>query len=182
MIKSLTFITSNPSKVEQLKRHLTIPIEHQDLTLPEIQSLDLEEIVQLKAEAAYAHIKNPIIVEDTSLIFHALGKLPGPFIKWFYQELGNEGLIELINAYPNRNATVDIMYGLHTGTEVVTFKGQTQGSIADTPRGKNGFSWDPIFIPNGQTKTTAEMNQDEQKQTSARRIALNKLETYLMQV
>jgi len=91
-IESLTFITGNTAKAEQLARHLEYPVTHQKLDLPEIQSLDLKEIVEHKAKEAYKQIKKPVLVEDTSLTFSVLGKLPGPLIKWFLTELDNAGL------------------------------------------------------------------------------------------
>src|SRR5688572_11256576 len=96
-ISSLTFITGNPAKAEQLRRHLEYPVEHQKLDLHEIQSLDLREIVEHKAKDAFRQVGKPVLVEDTSLIFHALGRLPGPLIRWFLEELGNPGLCKLLD-------------------------------------------------------------------------------------
>ena len=56
-----------------------------------------------------------------------------------------------------------------------------KGTIAESPRGERGFGWDPIFIPGGKTKTWGEMDVEEQRETSMRRIALKKLEEYLKQ-
>ena len=51
--------------------------------------------------------------------------------------------------------------------------------IAEKPQGEMGFGWDPIFIPEGTTKTWANMSDDEKHQTSMRKIALRKLKEYL---
>ncbi len=53
------------------------------------------------------------------------------------------------------------------------------GSVASSPKGERGFGWDPVFIPEGHTKTWGEMDAEEQKETSMRRIALKKLEAHL---
>lgn len=90
-MKEITFITGNPSKAEQLGRHLGHPVKHLKLDIPEIQSLDLREVTRHKVEEAFRQINSPVLVEDTSLTFNSLGKLPGPLIKWFLTELGNEG-------------------------------------------------------------------------------------------
>src|SRR6478672_6088117 len=103
-LTSLTFITSNPTKAEQLGRHLDFPVQHRNIELAEIQSLNLNEIINHKAYEGYKMIHEPVLVEDTSLVFSALGKLPGPFIKWFLKELGNDGLCKLLNQYPDRTA------------------------------------------------------------------------------
>ena len=59
------------------------------------------------------------------------------------------------------------------------FEGRAEGTIAPTPKGERGFGWDPIFVPKGHTKTWGEMDPEEQKETSMRRIALKKLEAFL---
>lgn len=175
----LTFVTGNPKKAEQIGRHLNIPVEHRKLDLPEIQSLDLDEIVIRKAQEAYKIIGSPVLVEDTSLQFHALGRLPGPLIKWFLNELKNDGLCKLLDGYSDRTATAQVKFGYFDGTELRVFEGGVTGMIASVPRGEHGFGWDPIFIPEGKTKTWGEMSDDEQKETSMRSIALAQLETFL---
>ena len=179
MLESLTFITGNLSKAEQLGRHLKYPVNHTKLDLNEIQSTDLETVVSHKATEAYRILGKPVLVEDTSLIFTALGKLPGPFIKWFLESLGNDGLCNLLNGFIDRSAKAEVMFGLHTGKRVVVFDAQIHGTIAPSPKGEKGFGWDPIFIPQGYKKTWGEMNMEEQDNTSMRKIALAKLESYL---
>ena len=178
-LSNLTFITSNPSKAEQLSYHLDFPITHKHIDLYEIQSLDLKEIVEQKAREAYQQVQSPVLIEDTSLIFNALGKLPGTLIKWFLCELGNEGLCKLLVSNTDRSAIAQVMFAVYDGTEMHFFDGSTEGTISDNPRGADGFGWDPIFIPKGYTKTWGEMDIEEQKNTSMRRIALKKLENFL---
>ncbi len=175
----LTFITGNAAKAEQLGRHLDHPVFHRKLDLPEIQSLDLKEIVERKAREAHKEIGGIVLVEDTSLIFNALGRLPGPLIKWFLGELDNTGLCTLLDGYEDRTALAACMFGLYDGETLRVFEGSIEGSIVPTPKGGHGFGWDPIFIPKGHTKTWGEMDTEEQKTTSMRRIALKKLETHL---
>ena len=178
-MQDITFITGNPAKAEQVGRHLKHPLLHKKLDLPEIQSLDLHEIVERKAKEAFAQIGTPILVEDTSLIFHALGRLPGPLIKWFLTELDNAGLCKLLDGYDDQSALAVACFGLYDGKELKIFEGPMHGTIAASPRGEKSFGWDPIFIPDGCEKTWGEMDVDEQKETSMRRIALEKLDAYL---
>lgn len=63
---------------------------HEKIELDEIQSLNLDEVVTHKVKQAYEKAEKPVLVEDTSLIFLALGKLPGTFIRFFVQEIGHE--------------------------------------------------------------------------------------------
>ncbi len=178
---SITFITGNLGKVEQLKRYLHYPITHQKLDLTEIQSVDLLEVVRHKAKEAYDQIQSPVLIEDTSLTFLALGHLPGTFIKWFLQELGTNGLCKLLNGYNNRSAVAHVCFGLYDGKQLQTFEAKINGSIASHPRGDQDFGWGPTFIPDGYNKTWGEMNIEEQQSTAIRRIALEKLDAYLQQ-
>ena len=178
MIEKPTFITGNPSKAEQLGWHLGVELNHIASDTPEIQSLSLEEIVVNKTKAAFEIVEGPVLVEDTSLVFHALGLLPGPLIKWFLKELDNKGLCHLLDNYDDRSATASVLFGYYDGKELKTFSGEAEGSIAYEPRGKRGFGWDSVFIPKGHKKTWGEMSKDEQSETSMRRIALKKLESY----
>ena len=155
------------------------PVEHKELDLPEIQSLDLQEIAKHKAKEAYQKVQGPVLVEDTSLIFRALGNLPGPLVKWFLRELDNEGLCRLLDGAKDRSAQAKVCFCLYDGKDFKIFEGEINGTVADLPKGERGFGWDPIFIPEGKTKTWGEMEAEEQKEASMRRVALKKLEEYL---
>jgi non-canonical purine NTP pyrophosphatase (RdgB/HAM1 family) len=181
MVDSITFVTGNQAKVAWLQSYINTQVNHQKLDIPEIQSLDLKEVVKHKAEEAFRQLQTPLLVEDTSLRFNAMGKLPGPLIKWFLEELGTEGLCKMLNIYEDRTAVAEVMYGLHTGDEVVLFDATTNGTIANSPRGINGFGWDNVFIPEGSEKTWGEMNMEEQKNTSMRKMAIDKLNHFLFQ-
>ncbi len=178
-MRELTFITGNAAKAEQLGRHLDHPVTHRKLELIEIQSLDLREIIEHKTKEAYDQVGGTVLVEDTSLTFTALGRLPGPLVKWFLMELDNTGLCKLLGDNKDRSAIAEVCFGLYDGAELKIFEGRARGTIAPAPRGERGFGWDPIFIPEGHEKTWGEMTPDEQSATSMRRIALKKLEVYL---
>ena len=53
---------------------------------------------------AFKIIGTPLIVEDTSLCYNALGGLPGAYIKWFYKKIGNEGLFNLLFGFEDKSA------------------------------------------------------------------------------
>lgn len=175
----ITFVTGNKTKAEQLSLHLPFSLAHKAVDLPEIQSLDLTEIVREKAKEAYDKVHGPVLVEDTSLTFLALKQLPGPLIKWFLMELGNEGLCRLLDHHRSRAAVAEVMFAFYDGATYKTFSGEMKGSIALHPRGKDGLGWDSIFIPEGYKKTWGEMTKEEQIETSMRRRALVKFAKYL---
>lgn len=181
-MKSLTFVTGNPAKAEQLDRHLDFPVTHKKLDVHEIQSLDVEEVALHKAKEAYAILQSLVLVEDTSLTFNTLGSLPGPLIKWFLHSLDNTGLCKLLDGYADRSAVAEVcfvLYGWEHEESVKIYKGKIEGAIATEPRGVRGLGWDPIFIPKGYRETWGEMGLETQKETSMRRVALQKLQNYV---
>ncbi|MBU2577946.1 non-canonical purine NTP pyrophosphatase [Patescibacteria group bacterium] len=176
----IIFITGHPQKAEQLSWHLEYPVTHQSLDLPEIQSLDPVEVVTHKTKAAYKKIKRPVLVEDISVRFTAMGKLPGTLIKWFLHELGDEGLCRLLDGYNSRKAIVEPFFAFYDGKEVKIFTASIEGEIAKAPRGENGFGLDSIFIPKGYVKTWGEMTKEELVPVQVCRIAIKKLQKFLL--
>lgn len=178
-MKSLTFITGNTTKVEHLARYLEgFSIEQKKLEVPEIQSLDLEEVAAEKAKAAYTLLGTPVLVEDTALTFEALNGLPGPLVKWFLESIGNDGLTNLLLGYDNRRAIAETCFALCDENGTHLFKGTCKGKVPDAPKG-DGYGWDPVFIPEGSELTWAEFEIDQQKGVSMRRLAIEKLQVYL---
>lgn len=184
-MKDFVFITGNQHKADYLSKWLEMPIEHQKVDLEEIQSLDLATVVADKAKRAYDIVQRPVLVEDISLSFTALGRLPGTMVKWFLEEIGTEGLCKLLDPYADRRATASIMYGFFDGMELRTFEAHVPGTVPDRPRSlealewKNSLSWNSVFIPDDASKTYAEMTDEEVKPFSHRASAVAKLKRYL---
>lgn len=180
MDNRLYFVTSNKGKFEEVKRILGLPIEQLDIDLPEVQSLDAQEIIRRKLLAAEEHAEGNYIVEDTSLYFDCLGgKLPGPLIKWFEKAVGNNGLSSLAKKLGNDRAEAKTLIGyIGVGGEVRFFEGILRGKIV-SPRGDKDFGWGPIFEPDGSGKTFGEMEREEKHKISMRSIALGKLKQFL---
>lgn len=164
----VTFITGNQSKADFLAKYLDHPVAHQKVELDEIQSLDLRRITEHKAQQAYEIVGAPVLVEDIGLEFQALGRLPGPFVKWFIEDMGLEGMCRLLDGYNDRAATARICFAYCDGARLKLFEGSIQGTIADSPRGADGFGWNPIFIPDAADKTFAEMSEEETERFSLR--------------
>jgi non-canonical purine NTP pyrophosphatase (RdgB/HAM1 family) len=179
MVERLTFITSHPKKAEQLSWHLDHTVDHESLDIPEIQSLDPSTVISAKALEAYRQLGKPVLIEDVSLRFAALGRLPGPYIKDFLAELKPEGLCRLLDGYNDRTAYVETGFGLCINGTVEIFSASLKGMITENPRGDTGFGTDAIFVPAGYDKTWGEMDKDEQIKTSVRRIALQQLQERL---
>ena len=177
-MNKITFITGNEKKSKYLSDFFGMEVDHLKLDLPEIQSLDLREVVEDKVRRAYEAVKAPVLVEDVSLKFSALGDLPGPLIKWFLKSLGNEKICDMLDKLGNREAIAEVNYAYCDKNGVVVFPGLVRGKISETPRGGEGFGFDPIFIPDGYTKNWAEMTPQEKHDTAMRKEPLEKLKLF----
>merc|ERR1712008_520589 len=93
-------------------------------------------------------VKGPVMIEDTCLCYHALEGLPGPYIKWFLDKLGHEGLNRLLAGYEDKSAYALCIFALSAGSgcEPRLFEGRTEGHIVPA-RGPTDFGWDPVFEP-----------------------------------
>ncbi|KAI3400185.1 hypothetical protein diail_4070 [Diaporthe ilicicola] len=177
----VNFITGNKNKLGEVKAILepTIEVRSQALDLVEVQG-SLDEVTIAKCKSAAEQIGGPVLVEDTCLCFDALKGLPGPYIKWFLQDLGHEGLNNLLAAYEDKGAKAVCTFGFSQGPghEPILFQGVTQGKIVPA-RGPANFGWDPIFEYEGQTY--AEMDKSEKNKISHRGRALEKLQAWFAQ-
>ena len=163
-MQKVTFITGNQRKADYLANYLGFPVDHVKIEVEELQSLDLKEIVKHKLQHAYVQVQGPVLVEDTALEFRELGKLPGPFIKWFIQEIGLEKLCGLLDGKDSA-AVARCVYGYFDGITEQYFEGSMAGTIAQEPMGDKGYGYDPIFIPEGYTITRAQMGEEDDKKT-----------------
>ncbi|KZV34850.1 Inosine triphosphate pyrophosphatase [Dorcoceras hygrometricum] len=170
----VTFVTGNVKKLEEVRDIIgnSIPLRSLRLELPELQG-EPEEISKEKARLAAKEVNGPVLVEDTCLCFNALKGLPGPYVKWFLQKTGHEGLNNLLMAYDDKSAYALCVFSLALGpyADPITFSGETWGKIVP-PRGPNDFGWDPIFQPDGYDQTYAEMAKEEKNKISHRSRAL----------
>ena len=177
----LIYVTSNPKKVELVSRFLTIPIEHKNIDLPEIQSLSYEVIIEHKARQAYEILHKPVLVGDTGVTFTALAnKLPGPLVKWFIEALGPDGLCRLLDDYDDRSAIATSCFAYFDGIDLKIVKSESKGIMAREPVGTDRWNgWSDAFIDEGHNKTWAQMSTQEQNDVSITRRALLELEGYL---
>jgi len=173
----MIFATGNHQKLKEFEEILGIKLNHSDLDLDEIQSIEVEEVAKHKARQAYSLLKEPVIVEDTGLYFEELNGLPGALIKFFVKKLSLDKICSLIEE--NRKAKAITCIAYFDGKELKTFTGETKGEVAEEPKGSNGFGWDPIFIPEGYNRTFAELTDEEKTSKFMRKEAIKKLKVFL---
>ncbi|KAI4278892.1 MAG: hypothetical protein LQ337_000702 [Flavoplaca oasis] len=179
--KELYFITGNNNKLAEVKAILedVVPLRSRSLEQVEIQGTT-EDISKDKCRRAADLVGGPVLVEDTCLAFTALKGLPGPYIKWFLQALGHDGLNNLLAGYENKSAEAicTFAYCAGPGNEPLIFQGRVSGKIVPA-RGSLDFGWDPIFEYMGET--FAEMDKVKKNGLSHRFLALSKLKDWLKQ-
>ncbi|MEK7613008.1 MAG: non-canonical purine NTP pyrophosphatase [Patescibacteria group bacterium] len=179
LFMDVTLVTGNQDKVNYFSKYLGFPLKHQKIDLDEIQSLDSKKIVEHKALQAYGIIKNPVLVEDGSLEFAAFGRLPGPFIRFFLEDLSLQEICSLLDG-KTRKATARTTFGYYDGKEIKFIEGRLNGEIAQSPAGENGWDWDKIFIPEGYTVTRGQLDDTEYAKTSLHLRPFAELKEFLL--
>ena len=175
MRERLLFVSNNAGKAREVEAILGAPVERLDLDLLEIQALAVDEVARHKALTAFARAGQPVVVEDTGLYVDALRGLPGALVRWFLATIGPAGICNLIPPNTDRAARARTAVAYCDGADVEIFSGETLGVIVPTPTGEGGFGWDPIFRPDGASRTFAEMEMAEKTAYSMRRRALERL-------
>lgn len=165
------FVTSNENKWREAQLILGRALDRITLELPEIQAATTMEVAREKAKVAYALLKRPVIVEDAGVELTALNGFPGPFIKYWEKLGGLESICRAADGLKDRRATAVCALVAYDAAGAKPFEGRAVGTIADAPRGTKGFGWDAVFIPEGGTRTWAEVSQEEKDASSHRRRA-----------
>jgi len=175
----LYFATGNKHKFLEVKSMLkNVDLEQLKVDLPEIQEVDLEEVVKAKLFEALKHCEGPVLVEDTGLYLEFLNGLPGPLIKWFEERMGLDGISDLCKKTGEDGAIARTIIGYADKNKMFFFEGKIKGKIVP-PRKGNGFGWDAIFVPEGVDKAFSEMESEEKNRVSMRRKSLDKLKEFL---
>lgn len=179
MKTEVLFITGNKKKAEEVKAITGLDVLTENLDIPEVQSLNVEEVARAKAFTAFQLTGKPVIVDDTGMSIEALGGLPGALVVWFLDTLKPEGILDMLAEKTNRKASVSTCIAYADEKGVSVFTGTVYGKIADSLKGENGFGYDPIFIPSGSDKTYAQMSSEEKNEISMRKIALLKFKEFM---
>ena len=187
--------TRNPGKLVELRRMLTdLPgIEIVGLTdLPEFPDAPetgatFAENALAKARDAAAATGLPSVADDSGLAVDALSGMPGVLsARWSGRHGDDRANLDLLLAQlgdvpdDRRGAAFVCAAALVVpgGTETVVH-GEWAGTIVRAPRGSNGFGYDPVFVPDGEQRTSAELDATEKDAASHRARALKALQPHL---
>eukprot|EP01134_Creolimax_fragrantissima_P005453 CFRG5453T1 len=181
--RGIVFVTGNAKKLEEVLSILGNSVQNltsKKIDLPELQG-EPEEISREKCILAAEQIKGPVLIEDTCLCFNALNGLPGPYIKWFLEKTGHEGLNNLLLAYEDKSAYAICNFAFSDGPghEPIVFSGKIRGSIVPA-QGPTDFGWDAIFQPDGFDVTFAELDKSIKNTISHRFRALELVKEYFL--
>ena len=154
-------VTGNRNKRLEAERILGHPLDSHGIDLPEIQSLDLHEVLRAKGDEAWRLLGRALVVEETGLELPVLGGFPGPLVKWMLEAVGAEGIARTVHALGDPRATARCALLYRDGDHELIAEGSTSGTLVLEPRGAHGFGWDPVFVPEGRTRTYAELEPHE---------------------
>jgi XTP/dITP diphosphohydrolase len=184
-MRRIYFATSNKNKFNEASRILEkygYELVLFSFEKKELQSTDLGEIALQSALIAYTYVNAPVVVEDSGLFIKALNGFPGPFSSYVYKTIGVRGVLKLMEGVTDRSAYFEAAVAIVMPPFERIFKGSVYGRIADSPRGTGGFGFDPIFIPENEDRTFAEMSVEEKNRYSHRARAFEKLGIWLKSI
>jgi XTP/dITP diphosphohydrolase len=194
-MKKIIFASKNEGKVKEV-RHILNGINAEILSLNDVGFTDeipetadtFEGNAKIKAEAIYNKFKLPTIADDSGIVAVQLGNEPGVYSARYAgenatDEENNHKLIDKLKLFPEPHKGKFICAAVYYfGTEFKVAIGEISGQILKEPRGTNGFGYDPLFLPDGYDKTTAELPPEIKNKISHRFKAFDQLKKYLMEL
>lgn len=188
----LIFATNNLHKIKEVQlmldsswRLITLKEAGIEADIPEPFDT-LEDNAKAKSQFIFSATGKNCFSEDTGLEVESLNNLPGVRSARYAGIHGNDKaniqklLQNMVNAL-NRNAQFRTVISLILSGTEYQFEGICKGTIISTPKGINGFGYDPVFIPNGAEITFAEMDITEKNRFSHRKKAVTQLLQFLKQ-
>lgn len=187
----IVFATNNKHKLEEIKDILGKDFEivslaeigcHKDI--PET-GLTLEENARQKSTYIVEHYNHDCFADDTGLEVDALNGEPGVHSARYAEgtdhdsEANMRKLLSKMSNVKDRTARFRTVISLIINGVEHQFEGRVEGRIATEKHGKEGFGYDPIFIPEGYDKSFAELGEEVKNQISHRARAVKKLAEYL---
>ncbi len=190
IFEKIILATHNQGKIREFSR-LFAPLGVEiiasstlNLEEPEETGSSFSDNALLKARAACKATGLPALADDSGLAVTALNGAPGIYsARWAEQQDGQKDFIkamakvhtELADSSDRSAAFVAVLALVTPERQEHLFEGRAEGEIIWPPRGDQGFGYDPVFVPHGDTKTFAEMSATEKQNFSHRAKAFNAL-------
>ena len=187
---TLLFATHNKHKAAEIAA--VLPNHFAVKTLADVGYADdipepfdtLPENAQTKAVTLHQKFSLPVFAEDTGLVVPALNGEPGVRSARYAGEHRSDAdnmalLLQNLQGKDRSAAFVPIICFIDAQGQTHVFEGRCPGHIAMAPAGSNGFGYDPIFIPDGEDLSFAQMDSTQKNRISHRRKAVDKLVVFL---
>lgn len=190
MKRKIVFATNNSHKLHEIRRIIGDKIDILSLAdidcheeLPETSDTIAGNARQ-KARYVKEHYGYDCFADDTGLCVEALGGAPGIYTARYAgdnhdSEANMNLLLKNLEGKDDRRAYFLTVIALAEGDEIRIFEGRVDGMIAREKSGVGGFGYDPVFIPENETVTFAEMDEDDKNSISHRGRATAKLLDYI---
>ncbi|AYF92743.1 XTP/dITP diphosphatase [Apilactobacillus bombintestini] len=187
MSNTIVIATNNQNKAREFKEMFDAKnITFKTLAdFPEINKIDengnsFEENATIKAKAVYEQTKLPVLADDSGLEVDALNGEPGIHSARYAgdhdDKANNIKLLKNLEGKDDRSARfVTCLVLLNHQKDKLVVYGTIEGEILDSPRGANGFGYDPLFFVKSKGKTLAEMSEHEKNEISHRGNAIKNL-------
>lgn len=192
LFMKLLFCSSNIGKTQEIQYKFGGSITIQNLLdigcteeIPETADTFAGNAL-LKARYGYENFKVACFSDDSGLEVTALNNAPGVYSARYAgipksDTRNMDKLLFELQGVKNRDACFKTVISyIDSFGNASSFEGKIEGEILEEKRGSQGFGYDPIFLPNGYTKTFAEMNLAEKSNLSHRSIALEKFYSFLL--
>ena len=186
----LIFATHNNNKVKEVAQILPSYLSMKSLTdigfFDEIEETGktFEENALLKAKIIFEKTGKNIFADDSGLVIDALNGAPGVYSARYAGTGKDEDNIakalKELDGKTNRKAYFISIFCLILNGKEYFFEGRIDGTISTEILGENGFGYDPIFIPDGFSKSFAQMSAEEKNAISHRAKAVEKLNNFLI--
>jgi XTP/dITP diphosphohydrolase len=189
---TLVFASNNEHKITEIKSLLG-----NNIRLLSLRDVNItEDIPELEptiegnalAKARFAHNASGmnVFADDTGLEIDALDGLPGVHSARFAgkdkdSSANIEKVLSMLGNNGNRDARFRTVIALILENKEYLFEGIVNGTIITEKKGTGGFGYDPVFIPEGSSRTFGEMNLAEKNTLSHRARAFEKLKEFLLQ-
>lgn len=190
-MKKIVFATHNTHKLSEIREIVDRQFKILGLSdigcneeIPEtgatLQENALQKALYIKKKYGY-----DCFADDTGLEVDVLGGAPGVHTARYAGDEENSEenmskMLQELKGETRRTARFKTVIALLQGEEQHFFKGIAEGEIVEERRGTYGFGYDPIFAPQGYSKTFAEMEDDEKNKISHRAIAMEQLIGFLL--
>jgi XTP/dITP diphosphohydrolase len=191
----LLLATRNRAKVDEMKRLLdsgtwdVLPLgDVSGIPAVEEDGASFEDNARKKARTAAAIFRTWTLAEDSGLEVDVLGGEPGVHSARYCgpdatDQERNRHLLDRLIAVPDERRTARfrcVACLIDPSGEETVFEGTCAGRIAPLPRGTSGFGYDPVFVPEGHSRTFAELGQDVKNQFSHRAQAMRQVAEFLL--